>query len=126
MGYRVLADGVVALHFAYILFVISGALLALKWPRVAWAHVAAVAWGAYIEFTATICPLTPLEQLLRQKAGQAGYSGGFIDHYLVPLMYPGALTARIQIILGIVVVLLNLILYGFVIRRWRRRSGASR
>lgn len=125
MWYRVLTDGVVVLHFAYILFVTGGALLVLKWRRVAWVHVAAVIWGAYIEFTGTICPLTPLEQRLRLEAGQAGYSGGFIEHYLIPLMYPGALTARMQVMLGVVVVLLNLTLYGFVTRRWRRRGAGS-
>ena len=120
MSERLLADGLVALHFAFILFVLCGGLLVL-WRR-AWAlvHLPAVAWAAYVEFTATICPLTPWENALRLKAGVAGYEGGFIDHYLVPVIYPAGLTPRIQLLLGVFVIVLNAIIY---IRAFGRRGG---
>ena len=121
MLFRLLADAVVLVHLAYIAFVVGGALLVLRWQRAAWAHLAAVAWGAYVEFSGTICPLTPLEQSLRARAGQGGYRGGFVEHYLIPLMYPASLTPAIQISLGSFVLLLNLVLY-IVVFRARRRS----
>jgi hypothetical protein len=114
MGYRLLADAIVALHGLFVVFVVLGALLTLwrRWMR--WLHIPAALWGAFTEFTGRVCPLTPLEQALRLRAGQAGYTGGFIDHYLVPLIYPAGLTIRAQIILGSVVVLLNVALYAAV------------
>lgn len=121
MPERLLADGLVALHFAFIVFVLCGGLLVLR--RRAWAllHLPAVAWAAYVEFTATICPLTPWENALRLKAGVAGYEGGFIDHYLVPVIYPAGLTPRIQLLLGVFVIVLNASIY---IRAFWRRGGA--
>ena len=111
MGYRWLADATVALHLAFILFVVFGGLLA--WRKTAWAivHLPAVAWVAFIEFTGTICPLTPLENALRERAGDAGYAGSFIDHYLLPVIYPAGLTPQVQVALGFAVVVLNVIVY---------------
>ena len=93
MAYRWLADATVALHFAFIVFVVSGGFLVLRDGVWAWLHLPAVAWVAWLEFTGAICPLTPLENALRVRAGEAGYAGGFIDHYLVPVIYPAGLTA---------------------------------
>ncbi|MNZ79669.1 hypothetical protein D3C78_982790 [compost metagenome] len=120
MLYRLAADAVLVLHLGFILFVVFGALLLLRWPRLAWLHLPAVAWGAYIEFSHGICPLTPLENRLRRLAGDEGYSGGFIEHYLVPLIYPGNLTDSMQLLFGLIVVLLNGALYGWLLLRGRR------
>ena len=124
MIYRVLADFVLVFHLAYICFVVFGALLLLRWPKVAWLHIPAAGWGALIEFNGWICPLTPLEDDLRRRGGEEGYSGGFIEHYLLPLIYPGALTREIQLALGTLVVVLNVALYLFVLRRRRRPPPA--
>lgn len=121
MLFRVLADGVLVVHLAFVLFVALGGVLALRWPRVAWLHVPAACWGAYIELAGQICPLTPLENSLRLRGGEAGYSGGFIDHYITALIYPDGLTRTAQITLGIVVLVVNIVLYAAVIRRQRRR-----
>ena len=114
------ADLVVVLHLAFILFVVAGGLLVLRWPRLAWAHLPVVAWGAGIELIGWICPLTPLENALRRAAGQAGYAGGFIEHYLMPLIYPAGLTREIQLALGLFVLVVNLAIYTVVALRWRR------
>jgi hypothetical protein len=115
----VAADALVVLHLVFIGFVLLGALLVLRWPWLAVLHVPAFLWGAWIEFFSGICPLTPLEQRLRVAAGEAGYSGGFVEHYLMPILYPAGLTSAIQFWLGIGVVVVNLALYGFVVWRWR-------
>ena len=91
MGYRLLADAVLIVHLAFIAFVVLGGLLVLRWPRIAWLHLPAVAWGAWIEFSGGICPLTPLEVGLRARGGEAAYSGGFIEHYVTGLIYPEGL-----------------------------------
>ena len=124
MMYRWLADATVALHLAFILFAVLGGFLALKDARWAYLHLPAVAWVAWLEFSGAICPLTPLENALRMRAGQAGYEGGFID-YLFPLIYPAGLTPQIQVGLGIGVVVLNVIVYGWLWRR-RRAKGTTR
>jgi hypothetical protein len=121
MAYRWLADATVALHLSFILFVLGGGFLARRNPRWAWAHLPAVAWVVYLEFTGALCPLTPLENMLRAKAGDAGYAGGFVDHYLLPVIYPDGLTARVQVALGIAVVALNVLVYR---RVWHRRRAA--
>ena len=121
MIYLVLAHIVLILHFTFILFVILGAVLVLRWKRLAWIHVPCAVWGAWIEFQGSICPLTPLENRFRRLGGEAGYSGGFIEHYLVPLIYPSGLTRRTQIQLGLVVVAINVAVYGLIY--WRRRRG---
>lgn len=120
MFYRVLADGVLLLHLSFIAFVVGGGLLVYRWPRLAWLHLPAALWGALIEFVGWICPLTPLENALRRQAGGSGYGGGFIEHYLLPLIYPGALTREIQIGLGLAVVAINAAVYGLLLRRRRR------
>lgn len=118
---RIAADFIVLLHLAFILFVGLGALLCLHWKWMAWLHLPAATWGAAIEFRHGICPLTPLEQRLRLAAGDAGYAGGFIDHYLLPIIYPSGLDADVQYALGTLVVLLNLALYGWI---WRSGGGS--
>jgi len=106
-----LADVVVLVHGLFIVFVIAGAALLRRWPRLVWLHLPAAAWGAYIEFSGAICPLTPLENRLRALAGEAGYAQGFVEHYLLPLIYPQALTHGIQLALGVAVVAINALLY---------------
>ena len=120
MLYRLLADLVVVLHCGFVLFVVLGGLLALRWPRAAWFHVPAALWGAGIEFAAGICPLTPLENHLRRLGGEAGYSGGFVEHYVLPVLYPDGLTRGVQLGIGTFVVLLNASVYLLVWRRSRR------
>jgi hypothetical protein len=114
-----LADLVVVIHFSFVLFVILGGLLVLRWPRLAYLHLPAATWGVLIEFAGWVCPLTPLEQSLRLKAGEQGYSGSFIEHYVLPLLYPSALTRTIQVALGIIVIAVNLGIYGYLIRSRR-------
>lgn len=123
MIYRVLADLVVVVHFAFVLFVVGGVLLVLRWPRLAWLHVPAAVWGALIEFAGWICPLTPLEGRLREQAGGSAYGGGFIEHYILPILYPGSLTRRVQLVLGALVLLINLTGYYWVWRRQRDATG---
>lgn len=123
MIWRALADAVLVAHLGFILFVVLGGLLVLRWPRLAWIHVPVVLWGAAIEFFGWICPLTPLEKWLRVMGGEAGYAGGFIAHYLLPLVYPAGLTRGIQLVLGAFVVSVNLAVYLVLWRRSRRRSG---
>jgi hypothetical protein len=120
MGYRLLADALVVLHGAFVLFVLLGSLLTLWRPRMLWLHVPAFLWGALIEFTGWVCPLTPWEQALRLRAGESGYTGGFIDHYLVPVIYPSGLTRPAQVVLGVLVLLLNAVSYAVLWRRLRR------
>lgn len=118
MSARLAADALVLAHLAFILFVLFGGLLLLRWPRLAWLHLPAVAWGAIVEFFQLICPLTPWENRLRRAAGEAGYPGGFIEHYLIPLIYPAGLTPRIQLGLGALVLLVNGAVYAWLL--WRR------
>ncbi|CAN5851497.1 DUF2784 domain-containing protein [soil metagenome] len=124
MVYRVLADVVVGIHVLFVVFVVAGGLLALRWPWVAAAHIPAAVWGALIEFRGWVCPLTPLEKSLRESAGQAGYEGGFIEHYLLPVLYPAGLTRGVQLVLGSLVIVVNLVVYAFLLRRRGTRTGA--
>jgi len=117
--YRVLADLVLVVHLAFVLFVVLGGLLVVRWPRLALLHVPAAIWGVLIEYTGWICPLTPLENSFRTRGGEAGYSGGFIQHYIQPLLYPAGLTRSTQLVLGSVVLALNLAAYAIVFSRWR-------
>ena len=121
-----LADLVLVVHFLFIAFVVAGGFAAVRWPRLAWAHVPCFVWGALIEFAGWICPLTPLENDLRIASGQAGYSGGFIEQYLLPVIYPGALTREIQIWLGLSVLALNAVAYAWLLRRLRRGARSGR
>jgi hypothetical protein len=119
MHYRLLADLVLLLHAAFVIFVMLGGLLALRWPRAAWVHLPIVAWGAGIEFLGGICPLTPLENHWRRLAGEQGYPGGFVEHYVFAALYPEGLTREIQLGLGLLVLVVNVLIYGLV---WRRRK----
>lgn len=118
MIHAVLADAVLLLHLAFILFVVLGALLLWRFPRVAWLHLPAAVWGALIEITGSVCPLTPLENHLRRTGGEAGYADGFIEHYLLPVIYPEALTREMQVALGMAVIVVNVVAYA-----WWRHSG---
>lgn len=120
MLYRIGADLVFVLHLLFLLFVGVGAVAVLRWPRLAWLHVPAVLWASKISFLGGPCPLTPLEKRLRTAAGLEGYEGGFIQHYLIPVIYPEGLTRTHQIGLGLAVAALNLWVYW---RLWRRRSS---
>ena len=124
MIYRIAADLLVLLHASFVLFVVLGGLLVLRWPRAAWLHLPAAVWGALIEFTGCICPLTPLEHRLRRAGGDATYTGGFIEHYVVPVIYPSGLTRTTQIVLGAFVIAANLAIYGWALGRRRRGSTA--
>jgi len=124
MLYRLAADAVLILHLAFVVFVALGGFLVVRWPKLAWAHLPAVAWAALVEFSGWICPLTPLEIALRHGAGDAAYTGDFVEHYIVALLYPESLTRDMQIKLGIAVVLLNAVIYGVVLRRQHRRQRA--
>jgi Protein of Unknown function (DUF2784) len=120
MPYRRLADLVVLVHALFVVFVLLGGLLVLRWPRVAWLHLPAAAWGVLIEFAGWICPLTPLENALRTRGGGAAYTGGFIEHYLLPVLYPAGLTKTLQWVLGSFALVLNAALYALVIAKHRR------
>jgi hypothetical protein len=114
------AEFVGGLHMGFILFVVLGGLLTFRWPRAAWFHLPAAFWGAVIELFGWVCPLTPLENRLRAAAGDAGYAGGFIEHYVLPVIYPIGLTRRTQVLLGVAVIVFNLAVYG--IAGLRRRN----
>ena len=121
MIHRLAADAVLLLHLGFILFVLLGGVLAVRWRRAPLLHLPAVAWGVYIELSGGLCPLTPLENRLRIAAGDAGYAGGFIEHYLLALIYPAGLTQDVQYVLAAIVVGVNALAYGWVWRRRRRR-----
>jgi hypothetical protein len=120
MAYSLFADLVLILHLMFVLYVLFGGLLALKWRRAAWLHLPGVAWGAFVEFSGLICPLTPLENWLRAHAGKPGHSGDFVDRYLRPLLYPDMLTRDVQLALGVLVLVVNLGIYGWLWRARRR------
>ena len=122
MGYRALADAVVVLHLGFVLFVVLGALLAFRWPRVIWLHLPAACWGAWIEFSGRVCPLTPLENRLRNLGGDEAYAGDFVTQYLLPILYPPGLTLEIQVLLGVLVVLVNAAIYGLLWRCHQRTA----
>ena len=109
---RLSADAVLVFHLAFIVFALLGGLLAIRWRWMVWLHLPAAGWGFFVEVTGRICPLTPLENMLREHAGSSGFSGGFVAHYLVPLIYPAGLTPDIQWLLAGVVVAVNLAVYG--------------
>lgn len=122
MPYRALADLVLVVHLAFVLFVVLGGLLALRWPRVALVHVPVALYGALIEFAGFVCPLTPLENSLRRRGGEAGYEGGFIEHYVTATLYPTGLTREVQLGLGVAVLAIN----GAIYAVWLRRRRAAR
>ena len=118
MIYTALADATLALHLAFILFIVLGGIAVAKWPRLVWLHLPAAAYGVLIELGGWICPLTPLENWLRLRAGETGYSESFVEHYLLPVIYPDGLTRNVQFVLAALVVAVNLAAYFFV---WHRR-----
>ena len=125
---RVAADIVVVLHCLFVLFVVAGALLAWRWPRLIWLHLPAVAWAAWIEFAGWVCPLTPLENRLRLLAGGSEYRGGFVEHYVLPALYPHGLTRSRQVIFGLLVLSLNLAVYAWLLTRGKigkRQKGVK-
>ncbi len=122
MLYRLIADLLVVFHLAFVAFVVLGVFAVVRRPALAWVHVPFALWGALIEFAGWVCPLTPLENHFRRLGGEAGYSGGFVEHYLLPVLYPHDLTRTVQVVLGALVLLLNVAGYGWV---WRRRLRAG-
>jgi len=118
--YQLLADIVLVAHFAFIVFVLAGGLLLLRWPRLAWLHLPAVVWVVCAELAGWVCPLTPLENYFRALGGGNVYQGDFIGRYLLPLVYPAGLTPEVQLMLAGVVIVLNLIIYAVIIRERKR------
>ncbi|MGD2068091.1 MAG: DUF2784 domain-containing protein [Gemmatimonadota bacterium] len=117
MNYRLLADLTVVAHGLFILFVVLGGLLVPRRPRIAWVHVPCAIWGFLVEVMGWVCPLTPLENRFRRLAGEGGYGGGFIETYLLPLIYPGGLTREVQLVMGGLVVMVNASVYGWILLR---------
>jgi hypothetical protein len=123
MMYAALADLVLLAHLAFVLFVLFGGWLALRWPGLAWAHVPAAVWGTWVEFSGWICPLTPLENRLRVLAGFEAYRGDFVQHYVLGILYPPALTRNLQMLFAVTVLLLNA---GAYFLFWRARVDRKR
>jgi hypothetical protein len=115
--YRLFADLIVLVHLAFVVFAVAGAVLVLRWRWLVWVHLPAAAWAALIEFASWICPLTPLENRLRILSGGAGYRGGFVEHYVLAILYPSGLTRGIQILLGSFVVVINVGIYSWLVAR---------
>jgi hypothetical protein len=122
---RFLADFVVVFHVLFIAFAILGGLLVLRWRRLVWLHLPAVAWAVLVEVMSWPCPLTPLENHFRRRGGEAGYRESFVEHYVVPVLYPVGLTDEIQILIGGFVFVVNVAVYAVVVRRWKRLRGAA-
>jgi Protein of Unknown function (DUF2784) len=120
--YRCLADAVLLAHLLFVVFVVAGGLVVLRWPRVAWLHVPAALWGVVVEWSGALCPLTPLELALRRAGGEAGYGGGFVEHYVWPVLYPAALTRGAELVLGSLVVAINVIIYCAALSPAARRA----
>ena len=120
MLYRFLADVVLVIHLGFVLFVVVGGFLVLRWPRAAWVQLPAAVWGVLVEWSGWVCPLTPLENWLRAHGGAAGYPGGFVEHYLLLVLYPASLTRGAQILLGAVALAANLVAYALVLARSTR------
>ena len=122
MGFRALADATVVLHLGFVLFVVLGGLIVARWRRVAWVHLPAAAWAAWVEFADWVCPLTPLENWLREQGGGTTYSSSFIEHYLLPILYPESLSRELQWVLGGAVLVINAFVYIVVFQRDVRRQ----
>lgn len=122
MYYRILADALVVVHLIFIVFVLLGGLFVVRWRYLSVVHIPAVLWAAWVEYQGWICPLTPLENWFRQKAGMGEYQRSFIDQYLVPVLYPAELNREWQMVLGTIVILLNVTIYSWV---WHRRKRGN-
>ena len=120
MMYGLLADIVLIIHLLFIIFVIGGGLLTLRWKKAAWLHLPLLVWAIFVEFTGWVCPLTPIENSLRKMTGGSGYSGSFIEHYLLPIIYPGAMTRGVQITLGMMLIIVNICTYLYSCRAGKR------
>lgn len=120
-----LASAVVIAHLAFAAFAFAGGLLVLRWPRLALLHLPAMCWAVYVELSGSICPLTPLENSLRTSAGLDAYSGDFIARYVFPVLYPDGLTRGVQVALGVIVLLVNAVMYGLLVRRLRRAKAGG-
>lgn len=120
-AFRLLADATVVVHLGFVAFVLLGGLLALRWPRLMWLHLPAAVWGIWIELSGLVCPLTPLENWLRQRGGEDTYSASFVEQYLLPVLYPAALTREIQWLLAGMVLVVNGAVYALVLQRRMRR-----
>lgn len=118
--YKFLADALVVFHFGFVAFVMLGGLLSLRWNRIGWLHIPCVLWVIWVESSGSICPLTPLENDLLEQAGFQRYEGGFVDHYITPVLYPSNLTRAMQIGIAVGLVVLNTACYGYI--AWRRRK----
>ena len=118
--YGLLADIVLIIHLLFIIFVIGGGLLTLRWKKAAWLHLPLLAWAIFIEFTGWVCPLTPVENSLRKMGGGSGYGGSFIEHYLLPIIYPGAMTRGVQIKLGMMLIIVNICTYLYSCRAGKK------
>lgn len=122
MPYHFLADLIVVVHAAFVVFAVAGGLLVLRWRWIAWLHVPAFVWATLIEFGGWVCPLTPIENVFRERAGVSPYTGGFIQHYLLRALYPSGLTRGVQLVPGAGVLVLNVVVYWIVVSR--RRASA--
>lgn len=123
MLWNFLAFFLVITHLVFVAFALVGGVAVLRWPRLAWIHLPAVAWGAWVQFAHRICPLTPLENWLRVRAGEAAYSSGFIEHYVAPVLYPSRMGSGLQVLLGGLLIAVNVCAYAVVWRRHRRRRA---
>lgn len=126
MFYRVAADLVLVAHFAFIILVVVGALVAFRFSWFAWIHIPAASWGAFVELTGRICPLTTLENFLRVHAGQEGYANSFVEQYIFPVIYPAGLTRQVQLLLAGLVVAVNVIIYAMILLRKRTVQEANK
>ncbi len=120
MTYRIAADLVLATHLVFIVFVVLGGLLALRYRWVIFVHIPAAVWGAFVEISGRICPLTTWENQLRQSAGDSGYADSFVEHYLLPVIYPAGLTRNTQFWIAGVVIVVNVVIYGWLVYRLKR------
>jgi hypothetical protein len=122
---RILADTVLVVHFSFIIFTLFGGLLALVGRTAIWFHIPVVLWSSVVNLAGWVCPLTPLENRLRELAGQAGYEGGFVEHYLMEVIYPGGMTRDLELTAGISVLVWNVLLYAYVLHRQRRKKSSG-
>jgi hypothetical protein len=120
MAFRLLADLTVLAHLAFVAFAVAGGLLAVRWPRIVWLHLPAAGWAVFVELSGRVCPLTPLENWLRARGGEATYASGFVEQYLLPILYPASLSRELQWTLAALVVLANALAYAWVLRRRAR------